>query len=182
MVGSTGGHLGGVVGGRGGGHKLHRRVALRRYGACCDGLGLLCVLGLQRMATEVDNGYGRVVSGRGRVVSRVGWQWMVDECLLTKGRLGVAGWLDADRLVDLGAIETSLLLRLADRDDCFLFPRANCAVVVVVNGLQTGRYIQIMLHLLPTSTIITALGVEAASKGRELARARASKRSTLQIH
>jgi hypothetical protein len=44
MAGSSDGHLGHVVAGRGRG--LHRRVALRRYGACWDGLGLLCVVRL----------------------------------------------------------------------------------------------------------------------------------------
>jgi hypothetical protein len=62
---------------------------------------------------------------------------MVDECLLTKERLGVAGWRTADRLVDLAAIETSLLLRLADHDDCFLCP-APIVHVVVVNGFTQG--------------------------------------------
>lgn len=43
-VGSIGGHRDAVVGGRGGGHELRRQVALRLYGACWDGLGLLCIV------------------------------------------------------------------------------------------------------------------------------------------
>jgi hypothetical protein len=82
---------------------------------------------------------------------------MLDECLLTKGRLGVAGWIGADRVVDVRAIGTSLLLKHADLVDCFLFP-APIVAVVVVNGLQTAWYTQIMLP--PTPTIITTLGVE----------------------
>jgi hypothetical protein len=81
IVGSTGGRPGGGVGGRGGGRKLHRRVALRRYGACCDGLGLLYVLGLQRMVTEGDNGYVRVVACRvGACRGRVGNGWWMNAC------------------------------------------------------------------------------------------------------
>lgn len=76
MVGSTGGHLGGLVADRRGGRELHRRVALRRFGACCDGLWLLYVVVLQRMATEVDNGYIRVVSGRVEGLVGNGWWWM----------------------------------------------------------------------------------------------------------
>lgn len=38
------------------GRELHRRLALRRYGACCDLLGLLCGGRLQRMATGGNNG------------------------------------------------------------------------------------------------------------------------------
>lgn len=44
MVGSIGGHPGVVVAGRGGGHELRRQIALRLYGACWDGLGLLCIV------------------------------------------------------------------------------------------------------------------------------------------
>jgi hypothetical protein len=73
MVGSTGGHLDGLVAGRRGGRELHRRVALRRFGACCDGLWLLFVVCLQRMATEGDNGYIRVVSGRVEGLVGNGW-------------------------------------------------------------------------------------------------------------
>lgn len=38
------------------GRGLHRRLALRRYGACCDLLGLLCGGRLQRMTTGDNNG------------------------------------------------------------------------------------------------------------------------------
>lgn len=76
MVGSTGGRLGGLVAGRRGGRELHRRVALHRIGACWDGLWLLYVFDLQRMATEGDNGYIRVVSGRVEGLVGNGWWWM----------------------------------------------------------------------------------------------------------
>jgi hypothetical protein len=76
MVGSTGGHLGGLVAGRRGGRESHRRVALRRFGACWDGLWLLCVVVLQRMASEGDNGYIRVVSCRVEGLVDNGWWWM----------------------------------------------------------------------------------------------------------
>jgi hypothetical protein len=64
---------------------------------------------------------------------------VVDECLLTKGRLGVtvAVWTGAVRVVDVRAIETSSLLKHADHNDFFLFP-AQILAVAVVNGERHG--------------------------------------------